>query len=315
MEIVRTLAAVEPRHRGAVAAIGNFDGVHLGHRAVIGEAARIAGDLHAPLAVLTFEPHPRAFFQPDAAPFRLTTSEGRAARLEELGVDRLFELPFDESFARVSAEEFVDDVLHRALGLRHVVVGYDFNFGHRRRGTPDMLIERAAHLGFAATRVSAVHESDGAVYSSSRIRQCLTEGDPRGAASLLGEPWEVVGVVEQGDRRGRTIGFPTANLRLGGLICPRLGVYAVRASLADGDGDGAGPWMAGVANLGVRPTVNDRGVLLEVHLFDRAIDLYERRMRVRLVDFIRPERKFGGLDELKAQIAADAARARETLGA
>ena len=193
-----------------------------------------------------------------------------------------------------------------------MVVGYDFNFGHRRRGTPDMLIERTGHLGFGATRVSAVHDSDGAVYSSSRIRQCLAEGDPRGAASLLGAPWEIDGVVERGDQRGRTIGFPTANLRLGPLLCPKLGVYAVRASLVDGAG--AGTWMAGVANLGVRPTVNDRGVLLEVHLFDRAIELYERRLRVRLVDFIRPERKFGGLDELKAQIAADAARAREMLG-
>lgn len=317
MEIVRTLAAVQPRQRGAVAAIGNFDGVHLGHRAVIGEAARIAGDLHAPLAVLTFEPHPRAFFQPDAAPFRLTTSEGRAARLEALGVDLLFELPFDDGFAHVTAEAFVDEVLHAALGLRHVVVGYDFNFGHRRRGTPDMLVERAGHRGFGATKVAAVHESDGAVYSSSRIRQCLAEGDPRGAASLLGEPWEVAGTVEEGDRRGRTIGFPTANLRLGPLMCPRLGVYAVRAALEEGAGPGgerAGGWMAGVANLGVRPTVNDRGVLLEVHLFDRAVELYGRRLRVRLVDFIRPERKFGGLDELKAQIAADAARAREILG-
>lgn len=313
MEIVRALDAVEPRHRGAVAAIGNFDGVHLGHRAVIGEAARIAGDLHAPLAVLTFEPHPRMFFQPDAAPFRLSTSEGRASKLEELGVDLLFELPFDDAFAHVTAEGFVDDVLHGALGLRHVVVGYDFNFGHRRRGTPDMLIERAGHLGFGATKVAAVHESDGAVYSSSRIRQCLTEGDPRGAASLLGAPWEIDATVEEGDRRGRTIGFPTANLRLGDLICPRLGVYAVRAALADGEG-GTGGWMTGVANLGVRPTVNDRGVLLEVHLFDRSIDLYGHRLRVRLVDFIRPERKFGGLDELKAQIAADAARAREILG-
>src|SRR3546814_808956 len=191
MEIVRALAAVQPRQRGAVAAIGNFDGVHLGHRAVIGEAARLSGELHVPLAVLTFEPHPRAFFQPDAAAFRLTTSQGRATRLEELGVDLLFELPFDDAFAHLTAEAFVDDVLHGPLGLRHVVVGYDFNFGHPRRGTPDMLIDGAGHLGFGATRLAAVHESDGAVYSSSRIRQCLAEGDRRGAASLRGGPWEV----------------------------------------------------------------------------------------------------------------------------
>lgn len=312
MEILRSLEDVEPRHRGSVAAIGNFDGVHLGHRAVIGEAARIAGGLHAPLSVVTFEPHPRQFFQHNLEPFRLTTSAGRAARLEDLGVDTLFEIPFNQDFAQLSAEAFIDDVLHRRLGLRHVVIGYDFNFGHRRRGTPDMLVEHAAHKGFAATKVAAVHESDGAVYSSSRIRQCLMEGDPRGAASLLGAPWEITAPVEEGDKRGRSIGFPTANLRLGDLLCPRLGVYAVRAMLVSGDG--AGVWMPGVANLGTRPTVNDRGVLLEVHLFDREIDLYGRDMRVRLVDFIRPERKFGGLDELTAQIAADAAQARELLG-
>lgn len=312
MEILRSLDAVEPRHRGSVAAIGNFDGVHLGHRAVIGEAARIAGDLHSPLSVVTFEPHPRQFFQAGLEPFRLTSSAGRAARLEDLGVDTLFELPFDRAFAELSAEAFIDEVLQEALGLRHVIVGYDFNFGHRRRGTPDMLVERAGHKGFAATKVAAVHESDGAVYSSSRIRQCLVEGDPRGAASLLGAPWEITALVEQGDQRGRTIGFPTANLRLGPLLCPRLGVYAVRAMLTSGAESGL--WMPGVANLGLRPTVNDRGVLLEVHLFDREIDLYGRELRVRLVDFIRPERKFGGLDELTAQIGADAAQARELLG-
>jgi riboflavin kinase/FMN adenylyltransferase len=312
VEILRSLEAVEPRHRGSVAAIGNFDGVHLGHRAVIGEAARIAGDLHAPLSVVTFEPHPRQFFQANLDPFRLTTSKGRAARLEDLGVDTLFEIPFNQEFAKLSAEAFIDDVLLGRLGLRHVVIGYDFNFGHRRRGTPDMLVERASQKGFGATKVAAVHESDGAVYSSSRIRQCLMEGDPRGAASLLGAPWEITATVEEGDRRGRTIGFPTANLRLGDLLCPRLGVYAVRAMLTGGEG--AGTWMPGVANLGIRPTVNDRGVLLEVHLFDREIDLYGRELRVRLVDFIRPERKFGGLDELTAQIGADAAQARELLG-
>lgn len=312
MEILRSLEAVEPRHRGSVAAIGNFDGVHLGHRAVIGEAARIAGDLHAPLSVVTFEPHPRQFFQANLDPFRLSTSTGRATRLEDLGVDTLFELPFNQEFAQLSAEAFIDDVLLGRMGLRHVVIGYDFNFGHRRRGTPDMLVERASHKGFGATKVAAVHESDGAVYSSSRIRQCLMEGDPRGAASLLGAPWEITAKVEEGDKRGRTIGFPTANLRLGDLLCPRLGVYAVRAMLTSGEG--AGPWMPGVANLGVRPTVNDRGVLLEVHLFDREIDLYGRDLRVRLVDFIRPERKFGGLDELTAQIGADSAQARELLG-
>ena len=311
MERIRSVEQVGEQHRGAVLAIGNFDGVHLGHRAVIGEAARIAVEHHAPLGVMTFEPHPRQFFQADISPFRVATSDQRAARLEELGIDLLFEIPFDQSFAEVTAEAFVDEVLGRSIGARHVVIGYDFNFGHRRRGTPDMLVERAPSAGFTASIVSAVHETDGAVYSSSRIRQCLMEGDPRGAASLLGAPWEVRGVVEEGDKRGRTIGFPTANVRLGQLICPRLGVYAVRVNLLGGKQGGS--WMAGVANLGVRPTVNDRGILLEVHLFDQEIDLYDQEIAVRFVDFIRPEMKFGGLEELTAQIAADAAQARELL--
>lgn len=311
MEIVRSLDAVTPDHGGAVAAIGNFDGVHLGHRAVIGEAERIAKDLGRKLAVLTFEPHPRAFFQPDTAPFRLTDAETRAAKLAAIGVDILFELPFDRAFAAISAEDFVDRVLFRDLDLAHVVIGYDFNYGHRRRGTPDMLLERAATLGRGASRIEAIHEMDGAVYSSTRARQCLMEGDPRGAAAVLGSPWDVVATVEHGDERGRTIGFPTANLRFGELLVPHHGVYAVRVKDLDADPQSA--WMPAVANVGRRPTVNDRGVLLEVHVLDRDVDLYDRRLAVRFVDFIRGERKFDGLDALKRQIALDADQARRML--
>lgn len=308
MRIIRSIEDVTSNDRGAIAAVGNFDGVHLGHQAVIGEAQRFARLAGAPSAVLTFEPHPRMLFQPDAPPFRLTDSAGRAEAIGALGVDILFELGFDEGFAHLSAEAFISDILHRGFGLRHVVIGHDFFFGHRRRGTPEMLQEYGIRLGFGVTIIEPVTEADGAVYSSTRIRQCLKEGDPRGAAALLGRPWEVEAKVMHGDARGRTIGFPTANLQLGDIINPAHGVYAVRASDA-----ASGESWNGVANFGRRPTVNDRGPLLEVNLFDVSPDLYGRKLRVQFIDFIRPEMKFSGLEELKAQIARDADEARRKL--
>lgn len=308
MRIIRSLADVTTDDRGAIAAVGNFDGVHLGHKAVIGQAqhaARLAG---APSAVLTFEPHPRMLFQPDAPAFRLTSAAARAEAIAALGTNILFELGFDMEFSHVSAEDFITGILHRGLGLRHVVIGHDFFFGHRRRGTPEMLQEYGIRLGFGVSVIDPVTEQDGAVYSSSRIRQCLKEGDPRGAAALLGRPWDVTATVIHGDQRGRTIGFPTANLQLEDIMHPAHGVYAVRARDEDSD-----VWWSGVANFGRRPTVNDRGPLLEVNLFDVSPDLYGRKLRVQFIDFIRPEMKFSGLDELKAQIARDADAARQTL--
>ena len=308
MRIIRSLADVTTDDRGAIAAVGNFDGVHLGHKAVIGQAqhaARLAG---APSAVLTFEPHPRMLFQPDAPAFRLTSAAARAEAIAALGTNILFELGFDMEFSHVSAEDFITGILHRGLGLRHVVIGHDFFFGHRRRGTPEMLQEYGIRLGFGVSVIDPVTEQDGAVYSSSRIRQCLKEGDPRGAAALLGRPWDVTATVIHGDQRGRTIGFPTANLQLEDIMHPAHGVYAVRARDEESD-----VWWSGVANFGRRPTVNDRGPLLEVNLFDVSPDLYGRKLRVQFIDFIRPEMKFSGLDELKAQIARDADAARQTL--
>jgi riboflavin kinase/FMN adenylyltransferase len=308
MRIIRSLGDVTSDDRGAIAAVGNFDGVHLGHKAVIGQAQRAAHLAGVPAAVLTFEPHPRMLFQPDAQAFRLTSATLRAEAIAALGVNLLFELGFDEAFSHLSAEDFITQVLHRGLGLRHVIIGHDFFFGHRRRGTPEMLQEFGIRLGFGVSVVDAVTEEDGAVYSSSRVRQCLKEGDPRGAATLLGRPWEVEAEVIKGDQRGRTIGFPTANLQLADILHPAHGVYAVRAWDVRG-----GDWWNGVANFGRRPTVNDRGPLLEVNLFDVAPDLYGRKLRVQFIDFIRPEMKFSGLDELKAQIARDAEVAREKL--
>ena len=308
MRIIRSLADVTSDDRGAIAAVGNFDGVHLGHKAVIGQAQHAAHLAGAPAAVLTFEPHPRMLFQPDAPAFRLTTAAARAEAIAALGTNILFELGFDAAFSQVSAEDFITGILHRGLGLRHVVIGHDFFFGHRRRGTPEMLQQYGIRLGFGVSIIDPVTESDGAVYSSSRVRQCLTEGDPRGAAALLGRPWEVMATVIRGDQRGRTIGFPTANLQLEDIMHPAHGVYAVRARDEESD-----LWWSGVANFGRRPTVNDRGPLLEVNLFDVSPDLYGRKLRVQFIDFIRPEMKFSGLDELKAQIACDADAARQTL--
>ncbi len=297
-----------PLDRGSVAAIGNFDGVHLGHQSVIAEAGRIARRFGAPHAVLTFEPHPRVLFQPEAPPFRLATSDTRAAVIGTQNVDLLVEIKFDTAFSQLSAEVFVTDVLQKRLALIHIVCGYDFVFGHRRRGTPDMLQDIGREIGLGVTCMRAVAEPDGAAYSSSRIRQCLAEGDPVGAADLLGRPWNFSARVEEGDRRGRTIGFPTCNLRIIDLVQPAHGVYAITARIGEET-----VWHPGVANFGRRPTVNDRGALFEAHLFDIDRNLYGECLEIRVIDFIRPEMKFSGIDALTAQITADAAHARNLL--
>ena len=308
MRIVQYTSQIRSEDRGSVAAVGNFDGVHLGHQKVIQEASRIANGLKAPLSVLTFEPHPRMLFQTDGTPFRLTTRGSKSDVLAEIGVELLIELPFDNAFSQLSAEDFVKKVLAEALGLKHVICGYDFVFGHRRRGTPEILEHLCGDAGIGVSRMPAFSETDGAVYSSTRVRQCLTEGDPRGAAELLGRPWSFSSTVEAGDKRGRTIGFPTCNLRVVDLVQPAYGVYAVLVQLQNQT-----DWLPGVANFGRRPTVNDRGALFEVNLFDLDKDLYGQQLAIRVIDFIRPEMKFSGIDDLKTQISLDAMRAKELL--
>jgi riboflavin kinase / FMN adenylyltransferase len=302
--------SVAAAERGAVVAIGNFDGVHLGHQAVIGEAARIAEGHGAPHAVLTFEPHPRRVFRPDDPPFRLTPFRSKAQAIEALGVDLLFMLHFDPAFARVSAEDFIQSVLLRHLGVRHVAVGFDFTFGHGRRGTAALLATAGAAEGFGVTTVAPVTAPGGVLYSATAIREHLVAGRPRAAAELLGRFWEIEGRVEQGDRRGQTIGFPTANLGLDDYLRPAAGVYAVRAGI---EAEGRLLWHDAVANLGWRPTFGGTDLRLEVHIFDFAADLYGRHLRVALIEHLRPEQKFPGVDALKAQIAADAAQARALL--
>jgi len=311
MRILRHYEAVPDSARGGVVVLGNFDGVHRGHQSVIGAAAADAARLGVPLVIVTFEPHPRRFFRPDEPPFRLTPFRSKAIQLAALGVDVLLVLAFGPRMAAMAAEDFVQKVLIDGLAPRTVTVGYDFHFGHGRRGNPAMLQAMLPPAnGCAVHVVEPVASADGEVYSSTRIREYLTTGQPGLAAALLGRPFEIEGRVEKGDRRGRTIGFPTANLTLGSYLRPAFGVYAVRAGI----GDGSTPeWIDGVANLGVRPTVDGSKLLLETHLFNTDRDLYGQHLRVALIEFIRPERRFDGLDALKAQIAEDGAAARRIL--
>jgi riboflavin kinase/FMN adenylyltransferase len=297
---------------GAVVALGNFDGIHRGHQAVIGRAAAEASAAGAKLGLLTFEPHPRSVFRPSDPPFRLTPFRSKAILLCGLGVDLLFNLRFNHALAARSAEDFVREVLVDGLGVSHAVVGYDFVFGNGRRGNAALLAEMGAKLGFAVSIVAPAGQGDE-LYSSTRIRTLLQAGEPREAAALLGRDWQIHGHVEHGDERGRTIGFPTANLHLADYLRPTAGVYAVRAGFDRPGADPGAAWHDGVANFGTRPTFAGTDLRLEVHLFDFAGDLYGRQLRVALVDYIRPERKFAGIDDLKAQIAKDAAQARAIL--
>jgi riboflavin kinase / FMN adenylyltransferase len=295
--------------------MGNFDGLHRGHALLIARARDVAREQDRPAAVLTFEPHPRTVFVPASEPFRLTPFRVKERELARLGVDLLFVQHFDRAFAAKSAEDFLSEIIVGAIGASHVVVGWDCTFGKGRRGTPDLLHAVGRECGFDVTVLEPIRGTDEIVYSSTHIRELLKAGKPREAAALLGRFWEIDGRVALGDRRGRTIGFPTVNLGLDEYLRPAFGVYAVRVSGDGADDPFAGRTIDGVANLGLRPTVGTPEPRLEAHLFDVDADLYGRHLRVVLVDFIRPEQKFAGLDALRMQIAADAARARVILAA
>ena len=291
--------------RAATVALGNFDGVHLGHVQLLRAAHSARPD--APLAVLTFEPHPRELFRPDDPPFRLTLAAERAEALAAHGVSVLYELRFDHDFSLMPAEAFVAEVLHAGLGARHLVSGPDFAFGHRRGGDTAFLAQRAEALGMGLTLVPLLADSQGPL-SSTRIRRLLQDGYPERAAAELGRPWAIRGVVAHGDARGRTIGFPTANIALGCHLEPARGVYAVTVRLPDGS------TRPGAANIGRRPTVNaGPESRLEVNIFDFDGDIYGAELSVALHHYIRTEIRFSGLDALRAQIAADVAEAKRLL--
>jgi len=298
---------LQAAERGASVAMGNFDGVHLGHRSVI-DLARCP-DL--PLGIVTFEPHPRQYFAPDAPPFRLMEAEARAHRLQKLGVERLYELPFDARLAGMPAEDFVRDVLVTGLGVAHVTVGADFCFGKGRKGSTETLQRMGTELGFGVT-IAPLLAHDEREVSSTAIRDALSNGRPRDAARMLGHWHRIEGPVAHGEKRGRDLGYPTANIELSGLHLPRFGVYAVTADVLTGPHAGT---YGGAASLGVRPMFGENRPNLETYLFDFSGDLYGATLSVGFVDFLRPELRFDGVDALVAQMAQDCAEARAILAA
>jgi len=300
-------APLDAKLRGGVVAIGNFDGVHRGHQSVLERALEEAHRRKAPCLVLTFEPHPRKVFRPDVPLFMLTPPTMKAKLFAELGVHAMVEQPFSRDFAALSAESFVTDVLDARLGVRHAVTGFDFHFGKDRRGGPAFLMESGARHGFGVTLVDAFRDEGAEVVSSSRIRGLLETGDVAQAAALLGYRYTVEAAVIAGQKLGRTLGYPTANMKLPTDFALKHGIYAVRFRKQDGT------LHDGVASYGRRPTVDDGAPLLETYLFDFSGDLYGETCRVSFFGFLRAEEKFDGLEPLVAQMKRDDAEARAML--
>ncbi|MBO6900176.1 MAG: bifunctional riboflavin kinase/FAD synthetase [Rhizobiaceae bacterium] len=301
-------SAVPPQLRNAVVAVGNFDGVHRGHQAVLGHALETGRSLGVQVVALTFEPHPRSIFQPDSRLFRLTPAPMRARILEALGLEGVIEIAFTSDFAKTEALDFVRTVLVNDLAASHVVTGHNFHFGRGRGGNPEFLRKAGRDLGFGVSTIEPFSDEGGAVVSSTRIREMLAAGDAAAAAGLLGYRYTVTAEVTSGRQLGRTLGFPTANMSLPDSSDLRHGIYAVRFRRADGK------VHDGVASFGRRPTVEKDGtVLLETFLFDFEGDLYGAQCEVSFFSFLRPELKFDGLDPLVAQMRTDADEARALL--
>lgn len=296
-----------PAHlRGAVVALGNFDGFHLGHQAVAGRAIARARAEGRPAIIATFDPHPVRFFRPESEPFRLTTLDQRERLFAGAGADAMLVFRFDAELAALSARRFVEGRLLGLLGVAGVVTGEDFTFGYKRDGDTAVLAALGREHGFTVDTVGPVADG-GEPVSSSRIRALLREGKPRAATALLTRPFAIAGVVQPGDQLGRTIGYPTANVALGTYLRPAYGIYAARTRLPDGR------VIDGAVNIGVRPTFDPPKELLEVFLFDFAEDLYGQAIEVALTDYLRPEARFDGLDALVAQMDRDCTQARALL--
>ena len=293
--------------RGAVAALGNFDGFHLGHQTVAGEAIAQAKAAGKPAIIATFDPHPVRFFAPDAPWFRLTTLDQRQHLFEAAGADAMLVFDFDAALAATTAEDFIIELLVERLGLTGVVTGEDFTFGKGRGGNINVLRELGAAHGLHATAMGPVKDDDG-IISSSRIRDALQMGDCATATRLLTRPFTVAGAVQHGDKNGRLLGFPTANIDMAHYLRPRYGIYAVRGRLPDGR------VLDGAANLGIRPSFNPPKELLEPHFFDFSEDLYGQTIDVEFHAFLRGEAKFDSMDDLMAQMQADCDQARAILG-
>jgi riboflavin kinase/FMN adenylyltransferase len=301
-------SVVPPELAGGIVGLGNFDGFHLGHQAVVGRAVARARAEGRRALVATFDPHPVRHFRPETPPFRLTTLDQRERLFARAGADAMVVFRFDGALAALTADEFITERLLGCLQVAGVVTGEDFTFGRAKGGNVRVLAEAGPRQGFAAETVGAV-ALDGESVSSSRIRDLLRAGDMRAAARLLTRPYTIEGVVQHGDKLGRTIGYPTANIDMGRYLRPAYGIYAVRGRLDDGT------VLNGAANLGVRPTFDPPKELLEAYFFDFSGDLYGRRVEVELVEYIRPEAKFDGVEALVRQMDRDCARAREILSA
>ncbi|MES2497298.1 MAG: bifunctional riboflavin kinase/FAD synthetase [Pseudomonadota bacterium] len=292
--------------RGGVVALGNFDGFHRGHQAVVGAAVAHGRATGRPVLVASFDPHPVRFFRPDAPPFRLTSLDQRAALFAEAGADAMLLFEFNEELANVSAADFVTEWLIARAGAAHIVTGEDFTFGKGRSGNVAVLAEIGAAHGLTAQAVGPVSDAQGPI-SSSRIRDALVAGDPVEAARLLTRPFRIQGTVQHGDKLGRTIGYPTANIAIDRYLRPKYGIYAIRGLLPDGR------VLKGAANLGIRPTFDPPKELLEAYFFDFAESLYDQCIEVEMIAYIRPEAKFDGLEALTAQMDQDCAEAKRIL--
>ena len=309
MRIIRDTHFIDPNDRGAAAAIGNFDGVHLGHQAVIDLTRKAAVDAGAPLGIMTFEPHPRSYFSNDSNPFRLMNAEARAHRLEKLGVEKLYEVPFNDALASLSARDFAQTIIADQLGLKHVVVGADFCFGQGRKGNAKTLADMGAEMGFGVTIAPMMQVGDADI-SSTAIRRALSDGRPADAAKMLGHWHRLENIVIRGDQRGRDLGYPTANMSIDGLHPPKFGVYAVKIDVRDGPHAGS---YNGAASIGVRPMFGENRPNCETFIFDFKGDLYGTTVSVALVAYLRPELQFVGLEPLIIQMDADCVTAREIL--
>ncbi len=306
LHIIEGWRGLDPTEGGSVA-LGNFDGVHRGHRQVIATAAKHARALSAPLGVVTFEPHPQRWFQPDGEPFRLTNTDQLGRLLDGMGVDRLYVLPFNGEMAEMSDKTFARDVLALALGVKHVAAGFDVTFGRGRAGDAAKLAAYGERFGFGVDIASPLTDAQGLKCSSSAVRQALRDGRMEDAAKMLGRPFALEGVVVHGNKLGRTIGFPTANILMEDYVRPAFGIYAARTRLADGRE------VPGVAYFGKRPTVEGVDVRLEVNLFDFDEDLYGQTLEVDLVSLVRGDEKFDSLEAMVAQMQHDADKTRRLL--
>lgn len=313
MRIFRHYDDVPDASKGAVVALGNFDGVHLGHQALIGEAKRLARERGVPLGVVAFEPHPQEFFHPSAESFRLTPFRAKARLIAELDADILYAITFDAEMAAKSAQDFVTDVLVDGLGVNAIVVGEDFQFGKGRAGNVALLVEMGGEHGFGVRIFKPIAASGHDKISSTQIRDALKQGKPDVAARLLGHYWSIEARVEHGDKRGRTIGYPTANMKHVDCLTPAFGIYAVRAKVLEDDR--VVSTHDGAASFGIRPMFEVDTPLLETYLFDFDGDLYGKHLAVELIAYLRPEMKLEGLEALKAQIARDNEAARMALSA